>query len=235
MKQYEAVLLALIQLGGVATLGQLYEATLKIPDCHWGTKTPFESIRRILQTKQELFYRLEPGLWGLNEQRKQLQKIHKPESQHYHFQGIAVEIGNLEGFQTYVPPQDKNRRYLQQTLENLTTLEKIPEFTYSRLVQVCSSVDVIWFNERQMPARFLEIEHTTDMKNSLQKFVEFQDFHCEFFIVAPEVRYKEFAHKLKATVFRPIQSRVRFMGYEKLATYHTKLYEYKTEKSRSGF
>jgi len=39
MKQHEAVLLAMKQNGGYATLGQLYQTAIKIPDCKWGTKT----------------------------------------------------------------------------------------------------------------------------------------------------------------------------------------------------
>lgn len=47
MRQYEAVIEAMEQLGGFATLGQLYPVALKIPGAVWGTKTPCASIRRI--------------------------------------------------------------------------------------------------------------------------------------------------------------------------------------------
>lgn len=45
MKQYEAVIETLKELGGVATLGQLNQEVLKNADCSWNTKTPFASIR----------------------------------------------------------------------------------------------------------------------------------------------------------------------------------------------
>jgi hypothetical protein len=229
------VVLALSQLGGIATLGQLYETTLKIPDCHWeGTKTPFASIRRVVQTRPE-FYRLEAGLWGLNALKSKLEKAEKPETQHSRFQGLAIEIGNLEGFKTYVPPQDKNRRYLDGKLDDHTTLKKLPPFTYSNLVQVCSNIDVIWFNERQMPARFLEIEHTTDIYNSLRKFVEFQDFRVEFYIVAPRARQREFEDKRKATAYAAIASRVKFMDFENLVDDHTNFYNHKRKRVATGF
>ncbi len=61
MKQYEAVILTLEKLGGVATLGQLYQEVLKIEDCKWNTKTPFASIRRIVQTNENIF-KIKPGL-----------------------------------------------------------------------------------------------------------------------------------------------------------------------------
>jgi hypothetical protein len=50
MKQHEAVLLAMKQNGGYATLGQLYQTAPKVPGSDWsGTKNPFANIRRIVQ------------------------------------------------------------------------------------------------------------------------------------------------------------------------------------------
>ncbi len=49
MKQYEAVIQTLERLGGQATLAELYREVMKIEDCKWETKTPFASIRRIVQ------------------------------------------------------------------------------------------------------------------------------------------------------------------------------------------
>ena len=41
-------------------------------------------------------------------------------------------------------------------------------------------MDVIWFNERKMPYRFYEVEHSTNISNSLDKFYELQDFRADF-------------------------------------------------------
>lgn len=55
MKQYEAVIETLDKLGGVATLGELNREVFKITDCEWKTKTPFASIRRIVQKTKGIF------------------------------------------------------------------------------------------------------------------------------------------------------------------------------------
>lgn len=55
MKQYEAVIETLDKLGGVATLGELNREVFKISDCEWKTKTPFASIRRIVQQTKGIF------------------------------------------------------------------------------------------------------------------------------------------------------------------------------------
>jgi hypothetical protein len=65
MYQYEAVIQVMEENGGFATLGYLYQHTLKIPGCEWGTKTPYASIRRIVQDDR-FFFRIKPGLWALN-------------------------------------------------------------------------------------------------------------------------------------------------------------------------
>ena len=63
MNQKECVVEALANLGGMATLFDLYHET---DVGTWGSKTPFASIRRIVQTNKE-FYKIRAGLWGLCE------------------------------------------------------------------------------------------------------------------------------------------------------------------------
>ena len=71
-----------------------------------------------------------------------------------------------------------------------------------------------------MPSVFYEVEHTTDIKNSLSKFYELQDFAAEFFIVAAATRKNEFDDKLNASIFNPIKERVNFLDYNKVVKRH---------------
>ena len=73
MKQYDAVIQTLERLGGVATLGQLNQEVFKIKDCEWKTKTPFASIRRIVQENPDI-YKIKPGLWALKSHQKELEE-----------------------------------------------------------------------------------------------------------------------------------------------------------------
>ena len=112
MKQYEAVIQTLENLGGAATLGQLYQEVFKIADCEWKTRTRFASIRRIVQTNREI-YKVQRGLYALVKCRKQLESsgiVQATESNrdsrevqvltHGLYQGMLLTIGNLDGFQT---------------------------------------------------------------------------------------------------------------------------------------
>jgi len=234
MKQYEAVIKIMEENGGYATLGFLNQNVLKIESCEWRTKTPFASIRRIVQDER-FFFKIRPGLWALKAYKDKLPpeilpakdqpKAKQEEFNHTYFQGLLVEIGNLKKFETYVPNQDKNNAYLGKRLGEITTVAELYEFTYDYIIQRVRSADVIWFNVRKMPYMLFEVEHSTDIKNSLSKFVELQDFYTDFYIVADVIRKSEFKAKLSAEVFRVIRNRVKFLSYDYVSQWHSKTNE----------
>lgn len=234
MKQHEAVIKVMEDNGGYATLGFLNQEVLKIKDCAWRTKTPFASIRRIVQDSR-FFFKIKPGLWALNSYKnklppnilpaKEISKAKQEEFNHSYYQGLLVEIGNLKKFQTFVPNQDKNKIYLGRKLGEMTTMGEFYKFTYDNIIQKAQTIDVSWFNMRRMPQMVFEIEHSTDIQNSLLKFIELQDFHVKYYIVADEVRKREFESKLSLNAFLPIQKRIQFMSYVQLSDWHTKTYE----------
>jgi hypothetical protein len=234
VKQHEAVIQAMRENGGFATLGHLYRTATRIPDCHWGTKTPFASIRRIVQEHEE-FFKIRPGLWALAAQRESvLAKLaldaeagrSRPEEfTHSFYQGLLVEIGNLKDYETFVPHQDKNRPFLNQKLSEVVTLKELYGFTYDSLLRKAKTVDVLWFNERKFPKAFFEVEHSTDMKNSLLKFTDFEDFRIKYYIVADAARQREFQSRISSPSFSSIRNAVKFLSYEKLAEWHTQVFK----------
>lgn len=230
MKQHEAVIETLERLGGIATLGKLNQEVFKIKDCQWNTKTPFASIRRIVQERKEI-YRIKPGLWALTSHRQELEargivadneagatSEAAKEFNHSYYQGILLEIGNCRGMQTFVPEQDKNKRFASATLKEVRSLDALPVFSYPELVHRSASIDVIWFNERKMPSHFFEVEHSTDIQNSLLKFFDLQDFYCRMYIVADKRRKEEYERKIHYQAFKPLveNNRVQFLDYEAL-------------------
>ena len=234
MKQYEAVIKVMEENGGFATLGYLNQHTFEIPDVIWKTKTPYASIRRIVQDKR-FFFKIRPGLWALKSHRDKVLKQFsldedspankREEFDHSYYQGLLVEIGNLKGFQTFVPYQDKNKVYLSSPLSKYATLEQFYDFSYKSIVKRAITIDVTWFNERNLPRSFFEVEHTTDIQNSLLKFFDLQDFYVDFHIVAHHNRYKEFESKIAYSAFRAIKKRVKFIDYDNLSLYHSRAFE----------
>lgn len=230
MKQYEAVIATLERLGGVATLGELNKEVFKIKECEWKTKTPFASIRRIVQVNENM-YKIKPGLWALKSHQKELEargivveternrnSNEVKEFTHSYYQGLLVELGNMMEKKTFVPNQDKSKLFVDKKLGDIRTLKDIPHYSYDNIVNRSSTIDVIWFNERIMPECFFEVEHSTDIQNSLLKYADLIDFNTKMFIVADERRKAEYEKKMNYTSFSylRVNKRVEFLSYSKL-------------------
>lgn len=234
MKQHEAVIKIMERNGGFATLGYLNQEVLKVPDVEWKTKTPFASIRRIVQDER-FFFKIKPGLWALRSYRDKLPQNIFPTSavpkheqevfNHSYYQGLLIEVGNLKKYETFVPNQDKNKKFLDKTLGEISSQAGFYQFGYDHIIRKAKTIDVSWFNIRKMPSVLFEVEHSTDIQNSLLKFVELQDYHANLFIVADKARKNEYVSKLSLSAFLPIKTRVQFMDYDKLSEWHTKTFE----------
>ena len=68
MKQHEEVIKIMEENGGWATLGFLYH---HVDTSEWKTKTPFATIRRIVQDER-FFFKIKAGLWALKSHKEQL-------------------------------------------------------------------------------------------------------------------------------------------------------------------
>ena len=104
--QTQQVIDTMRKYGGYATLGNLYHL---VDTQSWATKTPNESIRRIVQQSDEIF-RIQPGLWALEECRDEVMRkfdIQSKEQEsvdkftHSYYQGLIIEIGNMKHYSTY--------------------------------------------------------------------------------------------------------------------------------------
>lgn len=245
MTQSQAVIDTIEALGGIATLAQINQKIFEIQDCKWGTKTPFASIRRIVRHTKEI-YLIKKGLYALESHRKQLeqdgiveQTVKNKNSyevrtfNHSYYQGLLLELGKMRNLLTFVPDQDKNKKFLQTPLGEIRTVNSIPQYSYPSIVKRSSTIDVIWFNNHELPHSFFEIEHSTDIQNSLLKYNDLQDFYVRMFIVAEEKRRQEYLKKLSYNAFDELRynKRVRFVSYELLE----KQYEQELLKQELNF
>lgn len=159
MKQYEAVIATLERMGGVATLGELNAEVFKIKECKWNTKTPFASIRRIVQTTKGI-YKIKPGLYALESRRKELENRgvcaetdknkganHLNAFNHAYYQGLLLIIGKYRSMKTCIPQQDKNKTFYDgRKLQELSSLAEQPAYTYPSLLKRSATIDTVWFN-----------------------------------------------------------------------------------------
>ncbi|USZ67206.1 winged helix-turn-helix domain-containing protein [Halorussus salilacus] len=228
MYQYEAVEKVMRENDGYATLKHLYQHAPRVEGSEWGTKTPNASIRRIVQ-ERDRFVKVRPGLWALQDRYDELPahvtaasvpNEKREQYDHWYFQGLLAETGNARRADTWVPSQDKNRKFLDRTLGDVRTLDSLPQFGYRELVQRASTVDVVWFNDRRMPASLFEVEFSTDFQNSLHKFLDLQDYYANFVVVADETRRGQFEKRIDQTGFGPIRDRVDFLDFETVSELH---------------
>ena len=228
MTQYQAVTKAIDQLGGLATLAQLYREVPKMPGCSWQTKTPQASIRRIAQLSKDL-YKIKPGLYGLVAKRKEIEargifpetsanqgSEQVNQSNHTYYQGLLLLIGKYRKFDCWAPNQDRNKAFLAGTIDGVRSITSLPQFSYPRLVKRCETVDAVWLNCRGMPNSLFEVEFSTDIQNSLLTFNDLQDFFAQMVIVADSNRRAEFSAKLGYSAFNDIRHRVKFLDFTSL-------------------
>ena len=245
MTQSQAVIETIDKLGGIATLNQINCHVFEVEDCVWKTKTPFASVRRIVQQTKGI-YKIKPGLYALESYRKQLEQegitVQTDKNKnsdevktfnHSYYQGLLLEIGRMRHLETFVPNQDKNKMFIKTPLGEIRTLQTIPQYSYTDLVERSSTIDVIWFNDHRMPHSFYEIEHSTDIQNSLLKFNDLKDFSARMVIVADEKRHAEFGSKMNYVAFNVLREnkRVAFLSYESL----DKQYEQELQKQQMEF
>ena len=219
--QYDQVVAAVEKLGGLASLSQL-NAEMAKTVALWKTKTPFATIRRVMQTDKRL-YKIKAGLYCLQEKRVDFIEKYTEDSDDYkaqipnhsYYQGLLLNIGKMENFSTYVAANDKNKPFLKSgNLGQMADFAQLPNFSYPQIMRQARTIDVIWFNQRKMPNAFYEVEMTTDMGRSMEKFHELQDFYATFVIVAPSSRRRSFEDKMNLAAHENICHRIKFMTTE---------------------
>lgn len=214
----QAIEKVMLENGGVASLKQLYNDVWKYKkqDKIKG-KTPHNTIQERVQRDCK-FFRLGLGIYGLSSLKAKLEKTEKPKTQlekkqrfHTQLQGMLIEIGNSRYYDTYT--SDKNCIFKNIALNQIATLEKLPIFTYEKIVKnTASFCDVVWINKRKFPDSIFEVETSTNFRDALVKFSELQDFNTKFFCVANEARFDKFQKELDKIAFKNIQGRVKFIS-----------------------
>lgn len=216
MTQAEQILRTLEEIGGIATLSELYD---KADTSGWRAQNPYASIRRIVQTTEGIT-KLQPGLYCLTRRRdlvnfsQALASNSKSPSKHTYYQAQLLYLGQRDRYKIYFPPQDRDKEYLPgKTLGHLCDKTDMPPFGYENFLKQAKTIDMIWFNRRRMPAAFYEVELTTDIYRSLIKFNELRDFRAAMVIVADESREREFRNKIESDTFNDIRKLVVFRSF----------------------
>lgn len=137
---------------------------------------------------------------------------------HSYIEGICLEIGNFKNFQTYTA--DPSASYRDNlNLYNIATMNEIPLFSYSEIVQEVKRMDVIWFNQKGLhfPQKVFEIVDSIGTLNgAFNRCLQLKNFRTDFFIVAPEQHRKKFNQTMNLESYRESNERFKFINYEEI-------------------
>jgi hypothetical protein len=124
-----------------------------------------------------------------------------------------IELGEMLRFKTYTSDESKKCGDLE--LGSKTTLKR-ENLPYADKLK---TIDVVWYKPPYF--KLFEVVLTTDMRNSLVKFIEVADLNAEYFIIAPSTNKNKFERALTSVAFDKIRDRTKFISIEELS----KIYE----------
>jgi len=145
-------------------------------------------------------------------------------SSHEEAEAILLELGNLLGYDgTYTADLSKeyDSKILEKKgkLEEIATLDKLPQFTLDRLLGPIRKIDVIWFQE-EIPQACFEVEHTTNVKDGLLRELNVSKVSAaRLFIIGPEEQRNKFESEISREPFYRIKGAYVFRSYLELITY----------------
>lgn len=179
--------------------------------------TPLKTIQERVQ-RDKRFTKIGLGVYALTRYLYKLPRFIEPKTPaerrsytHTKIEGMIIEIGNMDGFDTYTP--DKSKVFENKKLANLITTNQFPEFTFKQIIDSVQYIDVIWFNKRGFPEKVFEVEDSTDFRGSLVKFTELQDFKTHFNLIADSARKTKFEREISKSAFQNIANRCNFIDY----------------------
>jgi len=192
-------------------------------------QTPFKTIQERVQ-RDPRFTRIGLGMYALTDYLDKLPVAPKPQSEneekeriHYSVEGMLLEIGNMEGFDTYSP--NKNAIFDNKPLLQIMTVSDFPNFTYASIVQATKFIDVLWLNERDFPKFAFEVETTPQFRSALVKFGELCDFLVSFYLIGDAKYYDKYESEISRAVFKQIKGRCLFRTFEEVTNMYLKSLE----------
>lgn len=149
-----------------------------------------------------------------SEEKQEVEPTQQPIT-HGQAQKMLVELGKLLGYDTYVPPEDYNKKVNGETLGKLATLKDIPPFATPKAIETAKHIDVIWFDE-EYPRYCFEVEDSTDVIKGLLRLYQIRHIHMTPVIVGPASKRSKFEREVDRDPFHKIKNRYRFISYEEL-------------------
>ncbi len=228
----DAIIKAVTQCGGTATLKELYQLVPQIKKVspHLDTNHIIRAYLRRMTRVSGKLKRVGLAVYGLPDvklERTLFEDIQKGKTKkeifrdirdsdlHSYAEGMLIELGNIYDYLTYTA--DPSGTFNGKQLRELSTVEKFPQFTSPILLNVARTIDVIWFGKRAavaMPKHTFDVEITTDFSRALHRVYQLRDFRVAFYVVGPRNKNEQFQKKLTTDPYIEIKDRIFFRSIE---------------------
>lgn len=234
MTKSEAIRKVLEYNNGIANLNLIYK---EIENYYPLIKRPRDwnaALRGIINRDviEKKIKRVGLSLYALNDFVEENISLLKSDEMRMHsfIEGVCIEIGNLNGFYTYTA--DPTAKYNNVMLSNISTLPKLPDFTYSEIVNVAKRIDVLWFNKNgfQYPKKAIEVvDSINTLEPALKRCLQLTDFDISINIIAN----KKYINKINKEInFKPYN---RYLDKYKIFDYDSILNIYQNPYSKHEF
>ena len=237
---------SLVELGGQAHLSQINERVTGHPKTVTNP-TWQATIRRVVR-QYSIFQPVPPehsGIYRLVEAHRPQPEPQKIDSQdaemsHNVAQGMLVALGNIYGYETFVPARDQTMATFQgRGLGELVTVRDCADIFRGPNLSKVREIDVLWFTEDDyglFPVYAFEVEHSTKVKQGLDRLLKIPArFSVHLFVVAPgEEEENLFVSFIGQTPFRSHRDRFSFRCYQQLQNTYDAALRHEFERTRFG-
>ena len=235
MTKVDAIRKVMEKNGGFASWNYIYDNIEKYYPAIKSTEDWQEGIRGVLYREiktNKNFKRISLGTFALQEykQEKQLPEIIKGNIRmHSYIEGLIVELGNYEKFDTYCA--DPSNEYQENiTINQITTIKDFPKFTYPDIIKIAKRIDVIWFNKEgdKFPKKIIEVvDNIGTLGESLNRMYQLKEYNTQFLILHPKEHKEKIKNRLEREPYSILKKQDRFVviNYDEVINVYNKQVE----------
>lgn len=234
MTKVEAIAKVMEDNGGAASLEIIYDNISKYYPTAKESKEWEAGIRGVLYREirnNRRFKKIGLSIYSLADYAAEKKpKENDTLRMHSYIEGICLELGNFNGYLTYTA--DPSAMYRDNLhLNNFSSIQELPAFSYDGILHEAKRIDVIWFNKTgyAFPKKVFEVVDSIGTLNgAFNRSLQLKNFITEFYIVAPEKHHDKYLQTIELEIYQPQKDRFRFVNYDDII----ELYETTARKNK---
>lgn len=225
MTKVEAIVKLMEDNGGVASLKYIYDNIIKYYPSAKQSDEWEAGLRGVLYRelkKQRLFKKVGLSIYALADYVPAAPPKNDNMRMHSYIEGICLELGNFLDFNTYTA--DPSAVYRDNIhLNDIASMQFLPEFSYKEIMHEVKRIDVIWFNKEGLsfPKRVFEVvDSVGTLTGAFNRSLQLQNFMTEFNIVAPEKHHDKYLQTIELEIYQTQKGRFNFINYDDIIEWY---------------